>query len=185
MKRYFYLRIINPSPSYIETDLDRISALAAEKETENRYFTAFLTTQDTLRTDALVTRLDQSITPQIDCTQCGNCCKSLMIVVNDEEADTLSAHLHQDRDGFDRNYLEKGSNGMMVINRIPCHFLSDNRCSVYEHRFAGCREFPALHIPGFTKRLFTVFMHYDRCPIIFNVVEAMKKEMQFGGTEKI
>lgn len=108
-----------------------------------------------------------------------------MIVVNDEEADTLSAHLHQDRDTFDRNYLEKGSNGMMVINRIPCHFLSGNRCSVYEHRFAGCREFPALHIPGFTKRLFTVFMHYGRCPIIFNVVEAMKKEMQFGGTEKI
>jgi hypothetical protein len=66
---------------------------------------------------------------------------------------------------------------------MPCHFLNNNKCTVYDYRFAGCREFPALHLPNFTKRLFTTFMHYDRCPIIYNVVEGLKKETGFMNNE--
>lgn len=102
-----------------------------------------------------------------------------MVNINETEADNLSAHLALSRSQFDEQYLEKGSNGMMLLNAIPCHFLSDNKCSVYEHRFEGCREFPALHLPGFKNRSFTTFMHYDRCPIIFNVVERLKQELHF------
>ncbi|MBV9986536.1 MAG: hypothetical protein JO301_02590, partial [Chitinophagaceae bacterium] len=58
-----------------------------------------------------------------------------MIVVTDEEAGRLSDHLRQSRAEFDAAYLEKGGHELMVINRMPCHFLSDNRCTVYEHRF--------------------------------------------------
>ena len=102
-----------------------------------------------------------------------------MVLINDSEADNLSQHLGQTRDFFDNEYLEKGSNGLMIMNRMPCPFLSENKCSIYEHRFEGCKEFPALHLPDFTRRLFTTFMHYDRCPIIFNVVEQLKDEMGF------
>ena len=97
----------------------------------------------------------------------------------EEEADRVAARLQLDRKNFDEQYLEKGGYGLMVINTIPCHFLADNKCTVYEDRFAGCREFPALHLPYFTKRLFTVMMHYNRCPIIFNVVEELKAETGF------
>lgn len=124
-------------------------------------------------------RLDREISPQIDCTACGNCCKTLMIVVTDEEADRLAGRLQMEREAFDGNYLEKGSQGMMIVNRIPCHFLAENKCTVYEDRFAGCREFPALQVAGFRERMFTTFMHYDRCPIIFNVIERLKQELHF------
>ena len=123
--------------------------------------------------DALVYRLNEQITPKIDCTTCGNCCKSLLINVTEEEADNLSKHLQQSREVFDNQYLEK-SNTMMLMNAIPCTFLKEEKCTVYAHRFAGCREFPAMHLPNFNKRLFTTFMHYSRCPIIFNVVEGLK-----------
>lgn len=129
--------------------------------------------------DKAVFALNESISPRISCTDCGNCCKSLMVLISDEESDNLSAHLGQTREEFDQNYLEKGSNGLMIMNRMPCPFLSDNKCSVYEHRFAGCKEFPALHLPGFKSRLFTTYMHYERCPIIFNVVEQLKDVMGF------
>ncbi len=102
-----------------------------------------------------------------------------MVLISDAEADTLSEHLQQSRELFDEQYLEKGSNGMMIMNRMPCHFLSDNKCTVYEYRFEGCKEFPALHLPNFKRRLFTTFMHYERCPIIFNVVEELKNQMLF------
>lgn len=132
---------------------------------------------DPVLVDQMVQQLNHEISPKIDCTKCGNCCKTLMINVSEQEADHLSNHLQLKRTDFDEQYLEKGSNGMMLMNSIPCSFLSDNKCTVYEYRFEGCREFPAMHLPGFSKRLFTTLMHYGRCPIIFNIVEEMKGQI--------
>jgi Fe-S-cluster containining protein len=87
--------------------------------------------------------------------------------------------LNTTRAAFDAQYLEKGSSGRMVMNQMPCAFLAGNACTIYPERFSGCREFPALHLPHFNKRLFTTFMHYERCPIIREVVEALKKESGF------
>jgi uncharacterized protein len=161
------------------TDLGFIASFAKEKESENDEFRSFLATHDGPEIDELVSGLNAEISPSIDCTSCGNCCKSLMVNINETEADNLSNHLQLSREHFDEKYLEKGSNGMMILNSIPCHFLSDNKCTVYEYRFEGCKEFPALHLPHFKKRAFTTFMHYDRCPIIFNVVERLKHALNF------
>lgn len=163
----------------LQTSLSIIQQLATEKEEENSLFVSFLKQKDTNITDKQVYALNKLIEPQIDCTSCGNCCKSLMINVTEEEATRVAARLQLSRKEFDEQYLEKGGYGLMVINTIPCHFLTDNRCTVYEDRFAGCREFPALHLPYFTRRLFTVMIHYSRCPIIYNVVEALKTETGF------
>lgn len=166
------------STTYI-TNLAELESLAAAKEVENENFKRFLFSSNSSEIDSLVSELNNTITPQIDCTTCGNCCKSLMIVVEEKEADNLSQHLNQSRENFDAQYIEKGSNGMMLMNTIPCNFLNDNKCTVYEHRFAGCKEFPAMHLPNFNDRLFTTFMHYNRCPIIFNVVEELKTATGF------
>jgi Fe-S-cluster containining protein len=49
--------------------------------------------------DQAVQDLSNTISPQIDCTQCGNCCKSLMVNINEQEADHLAQHLGQ-KNGF-------------------------------------------------------------------------------------
>lgn len=164
----------------LTTSLPFIHQSALEKETENLAFTEFLKERNSEEVDAAVQQLNSTIEPQIDCTQCGNCCKSLMVNITNEEADRAAAHLHMSRASFDATYVEKGSHELMIMNRMPCAFLSNNACTIYEHRFAGCREFPALHLPEFNKRLFTVMMHYDRCPIIYNVMEALKETTGFN-----
>ncbi len=174
-----YFWQIQAKIDHIETNLLTISSLSIAREHENERFKMFLQQVDGGQIDSKVLELNNTITPKIDCTQCGNCCKSLMITVSDEEANVLSSALNQTRENFDEQYLEKGSNGLMLINTIPCTFLSDNKCSVYENRFAGCREFPAMHLPNFKQRLFTSFMHYNRCPIIFNVIEQLKDALVF------
>jgi hypothetical protein len=67
----------------------------------------------------------------------------------------------------------------MIMNSIPCGFLSENKCTVYEKRFDECREFPHLHKDNFKGRLFGTLIHYAMCPIIFNVVEELKKATGF------
>jgi Fe-S-cluster containining protein len=174
-----YFWQIQAKIDHIETNLLTISSLSIAREHENERFKMFLQQVDSGQIDSKVLELNNTITPKIDCTRCGNCCKSLMITVSDEEANVLSSALNQTRENFDEQYLEKGSNGLMLINTIPCTFLSDNKCTIYENRFAGCREFPAMHLPNFKQRLFTSFMHYNRCPIIFNVIEELKDALLF------
>jgi len=174
-----YLYPIENKATYPITDLDFIKNKAVELETENLQFQDFLRNLDSLSLDKAVFELSEAISPKIECTDCGNCCKSLMVNIDDAEANHLSVHLGQTRDEFDQKYLDKGESGRMVINAIPCHFLVGNSCSVYSHRFAGCKELPAFHVPDFNKRLFTTYMHYDRCPIIFNVMETLKVDTGF------
>lgn len=102
-----------------------------------------------------------------------------MIEVTQPEADRVAQLLGQPTDQFVEDNLEKGIGRRMIMNTIPCRFLHELSCTIYADRFAGCREFPALHLPGFTDRYFTTRMHYGRCPIIFNVLEALKKELSF------
>jgi Fe-S-cluster containining protein len=125
--------------------------------------------------------LNETISPQIDCTVCGNCCRSLMINVEESDAQRMADALRISVDEFDSTYVEKSSSGnMRIMNKIPCHFLHDNKCTEYEARPNECREFPGLHHPNFTGRLFATFMHYGRCPIIYNVVEGLKESLSFN-----
>lgn len=163
----------------IETNLNTILQFSQNIEQENVAFIDFLKQENGLELDNKVKELNETITSKIDCTACGNCCKTLLINVSEKEADNLSDFLKMNRKCFEEKYIEKGSNGMMLMNTIPCSFLNDNKCTVYEHRFEGCKEFPAMHLSNFKERLFTTFMHYARCPIIFNIIEQLKKELKF------
>lgn len=162
----------------LQTNLKIIAQYAEAKAIENDEFIAILQQQNTVALDILVNELNNTISPKIDCTACGNCCKTLMINVEEDEANRAATALQISRTQFDETFIEKSESGVMLINTIPCHFLSDNKCTIYESRFAGCKEFPALHLPNFNKRLFTIFMHYNRCPIIFNVIEKLKVELK-------
>ena len=161
------------------TDLKIIARIAAEKEDENDDFRSFLKQQDGEEIDAIVHKINDIVTAQIDCTLCGNCCKSLMINVTTEESVSLANHLKMDVEAVKEKYLEESHEGKMIINTIPCHFLGGSICIIYENRFNECREFPHLHKKGFTTRLFGTLMNYAICPIIFNVVENLKVELDY------
>lgn len=161
------------------TDLNTIARIAAEKEAENDDFRLFLKQQHSEDIDRIVHEINDLITPQIDCTQCGNCCKSLMINITPAETISLAAHLQMDIEAVKEKFVEISEQGKMIINTIPCHFLGGTSCTIYENRFTECREFPHLHKKNFTTRLFGTLMYYAMCPIIFNVVETLKKELNY------
>lgn len=163
----------------IVTDLTAIASHAAISTEENEYFRMFLSQQYAPDVDTVVYELNEQVSQIIDCTACGNCCRSFMINVSEEEAVRLSSQLKMNLSEVKSNYLEESSQGNLVIKSIPCSFLTGNKCSIYTYRFDGCREFPHLHRANFTGRLFGILMYYGTCPIIFNVVEALKLRTGF------
>jgi Fe-S-cluster containining protein len=158
----------------IPIDLDHIRREADAKAEENAVFRDFLRRRDGAEIDRLVHQLDGEITPRVDCTACGNCCKSLIIHTEPEENERVAARMGMPLAQWEETYLERSMGGKTVLNQIPCHFLTGTRCSVYEDRFSDCREFPHLHRDHFTERLFSTMMYYGVCPILYHVVERLK-----------
>lgn len=148
-------------------------------EQENEAFRGFLKAQDPAEVDLRVFRIQEQVTAQTDCTACGNCCRTLMINVEPEELEPISNRLQMSVSEIKSRFIEESSQGQLIINTIPCHFLEDSKCTVYESRFTECREFPHLHKKGFTNRLFGIFMHYERCAIISGTIERLKQEYSF------
>lgn len=164
--------------SGVQTDLEVLQKEGLTKAEENERFREYLSQwQGPL--DEMVMQLNNQLSPQIDCTACGNCCRSLMINVSPGEAENLAGSLRLSLEETKARYLEESTGGQLVMNTIPCHFLHNNSCSIYADRFEGCRAFPHLDQPGFRQRIFAILMHYGRCPIIYNMIESLKVDTTF------
>ena len=171
---------------YIETDLHIISQQEKDREVENWDFKNFLKQNFNADIDPIVHKLNTEVSSKIDCTSCGNCCKTLMINVTEAGCETMSTHLQTSIIAFKQKYIETSQEATtMVINSMPCSFLSNNKCTVYEQRFEECREFPHLHKPDFVQRTFGTLMHYGRCPIIYNVWEQLKQQLHYTYNHKL
>ncbi len=156
------------------TNLEEIAAYSLLKQNENDNFVDYLKSCNSLEVDEAVLKINEVVEPQIDCTACGNCCKTLMINVSTSETKKLATFLNKPIEEVKHTYLEEGLQQSFIMKSFPCAFLTGTKCSIYENRFEGCKEFPNLKKKDFTNRLFTTMMHYNRCPIIFNVVERLK-----------
>ena len=112
---------------HIETDIKRIEALAAQKEDENWSFRSFLkgSRLSTKRIDAAVHELYRTISDQIDCTRCANCCKAALPALEPEDVQRLATHLGITEDDLVAHYLEEDDDGL-TFGASPCPFLKDN-----------------------------------------------------------
>lgn len=161
-------------------NLPFIAQEAIDKEDENYNFRIFLKNKDPEMVDRKMLPIGKYFTENIDCTACGNCCKNIMISVNDAEVKNIATALQQDFRICKNTYFEHSNESdAILINAIPCHFLTENKCTVYENRPSACASFPHVHLPHFTSRLFSMVDGYGICPIIYHSMEALKKELNF------
>lgn len=165
----------------IETDLERIALLGEERDDENWDFRAFLKQLDIdqRELDAIVHRINDEVSAQIDCTTCGNCCKQIKPVLDMPDVSEFASGLNIPVSKIQVNYLEPDPErpSHFYFNALPCPFLKDNRCTNYDYRPQDCRSYPHLHKDGFLFRLMGVIGNYSICPIVFNVYERLKEEL--------
>lgn len=167
------------SDTAYETNLQTIADAASRKEEENDHFMRSLRHHDAALLDEMAHRVYEDVNDAIDCTACGNCCKTLVVNITQPEIERLAVFMNMPEEALRDKYIEESLAGNCFINSIPCHFLSGTSCSIYTERFTECRDFPHLHKPGFRERFLGTLLHYGSCPIIYNTVEQMKKELKF------
>jgi len=165
----------------LETDPKRIAVLAKEKEDTNWAFRCFLKGCDLSieELDSVVHDLYKNVSSQIDCRQCANCCKVIRPLLEPRDIERLATHLRLSVEEFLSEYLEPDEDGEgYFFKTTPCAFLKDNLCTVYPQRPDACRSYPHLHKHEFVFRLNQVFSNCSVCPIVYNVYERLKQEMQ-------
>jgi Fe-S-cluster containining protein len=169
-------------------DLVQIRKQAAAKEDENWRFRAFLKTRCRLEPEEIDERVfaaTRRVWAGIDCTQCANCCKEVKPTFSDEEVDRLARRLAISREQFIESYLlrsEPDDDNPWIARTTPCPFLKDNRCSVYEDRPGDCSGYPYLYKPEFVSRTMGMIERTSTCPIVYEVMEELKKSTRFRRT---
>jgi Fe-S-cluster containining protein len=161
------------------THLDEISRLAVERRDEFEVLRYTLEGDDDLtdaEIDAAVDRIAQPIVAAIDCTQCANCCRGLLVSLVPSDAERLADAIDIPVEHVVTQYvdLERGREveEWGVFRHRPCVFLRGNLCSVYSHRPESCRTYP-LFTPDFRWTLEHTIAGAGTCPIIYNVLSEM------------
>jgi Fe-S-cluster containining protein len=167
----------------IETDLNIIKRNSEIREDENFEFRSFLKGQDSDNIDQIVQKLYENILEYIDCTKCANCCTELETCFQIGEIDLLTKHLDIDRNEFINQSTKPdqfGDKDKFYLNSKPCKFLAEKKCTIYELRPEECNSYPYLHKNNFNSRLLGVIENYAICPIVYNVYERLKQELNFN-----
>ena len=130
--------------------------------------------------DALVHEILAEVTAAIDCTTCANCCREMGVAVESEEIERLARHMGISAEEFESRHVATDNDyGEKFMPETPCPFLGGTLCTIYEDRPSVCREFPHLHKEGFRSRLLGVVDNSALCPIVFNVLEELKRRTRW------
>lgn len=169
-------------PGEIVTKIEMIQELAKRRENANwkfREFVKFRLPQSDKALDAKVCAVAREVSAQIDCTLCANCCRTMNPVVDEEDVARLAKRMRLNPKHFKERYVFRDEWGHDCIRGAPCPFLDGTRCSVYDDRPKSCRDFPYFDKPGFRQRMIMMVSNCSVCPITFNTVERLKRDLGF------
>ena len=164
----------------IEKDVDRIRLLAKENEDDNWRFRAYLkgARLSTAALDRIVWRHLEIVMSKIDCRACANCCKVMSPILSARDVRRLAEHLGISKTQIIDDYLRPSEEKSKYrFQTVPCRFLQEQGCSVYDSRPDDCRSFPHLHKREFRSRLIGVIENCFICPIVYNVFEGLKSDL--------
>jgi hypothetical protein len=170
----------------LETDLDRIAALAIQRRDENQAFVYFIDIvweregRTDAELDALLDEIAAEVIPQIDCTACANCCRSISVGLTPDDIPPLAVGLNLPADEVIARYVDRAAGARNdewgIIACSPCPLLDGQRCSIYAHRPQACRDYPAF-TPDFRWLSGAILNGVGLCPIIYNVAERLKMRL--------
>ena len=161
------------------TDLEQIKQLANDHHDDFEVMRYMLEMDDDINDEALDSLVDTVAAPiiaAIDCTKCGNCCRSLDVYLTEQDAQRISDGIHIPIDDIMTEHIDQESAAEVgewgKLRARPCAFLEDNLCSIYPHRPESCRTYPVF-TPDFRWTLADTIAGAGGCPIIYNVLVAM------------
>ena len=77
-----------------------------------------------------------------DCSICALCCKDEALTITQGDAFRISKKLGIDKKTFYDQYTHPSPDHPETVMNMPCVFLENNRCTIYDIRPDMCRKYP-------------------------------------------
>ena len=150
--------------------------LAQRKSEENKKFLQSLKKKDARRVDKAFHKTHEKVFEELDCLECGNCCKTTSPIFYQNDIERVGKALRTKPGDFIEKYLLVDEDQDYVLKSSPCPFLgADNHCSVYEDRPKACREYPHTNRKKMVQIMDLTHKNTLVCPAVFEIVERLKK----------
>ena len=164
------------------TDLVQLRMLAEAKAGENLDFQRFV--RDHHGSDHLFRSIAVEVESEIDCRECGACCRETYVDVTPAEIAGISELLGTSVENAIHQYTMADPTDHHVILRHTggaCTFLDGNLCLIYEARPAPCRHFPHIDSTSRTlgSRMESVTRRTGYCPIVYHTLERYKHRLGY------
>ena len=128
--------------------------------------------------ESILEELHQEAFEEIDCLECGNCCRSLGPRIIDRDVIRLGKALRMPPAEVYETYFHRDEDGDFVFKSMPCPFLGDdNYCFVYDSRPKACADYP--HTEGRQVRSYLgqLVKNSETCPAVFYLLERLCQEV--------
>ncbi|EKD26122.1 MAG: hypothetical protein ACD_79C01355G0003 [uncultured bacterium] len=164
----------------MQTDLNTIKYLSKRNQKENNRFKEDVKSPkiSDKKLDSTVHDFYSSICAQINCKNCANCCITISPILKHDDINRISRILKMKTGDFIDKYLYRDEDDDLVFKSAPCPFLKDNLCMIYDERPEDCKSYPHLDKKHIKSRLVNIMNNYPICPIVFNVVENLKTNIE-------
>ncbi len=152
----------------------QLEEAASHVEDINWNFRTFLKMESPDDLDTVVNQLHEELFREYDCIACSNCCKETTTDLTKEDIGRISRELNMKPKVFIKKYLGK-SEGEFMIKNLPCPFLGEEGCTIYDCRPEACREYPHTDKDEMLSRLISLMENCAICPVVFELVERLKQ----------
>ena len=164
----------------MEKDLKIIAENAEINWADNWNFRSYLQHEiDPILIDETALAVYQTVTSEIDCTKCANCCRVMEPHLEEDDIANVASALDFPVEQTKNNYMIKASDQSYRFSKKPCPLLKDNKCSVYKSRPTDCSEFPHLNQDDFLGGSIGAIQNSRVCPIVYNVLEQLKTNFNY------
>lgn len=128
--------------------------------------------------DEMVAKYHEQAFAQINCLECGNCCRRIGPRFRDKDMKILAKEMGLTPKQFLAQYLKPDIDpDFYVLEQLPCPFLGeDNKCAEFDHRPLSCEEFPYTDTHGVQRHLVRLGHSALVCPAATLVVEKIIEE---------
>lgn len=156
--------------------MDNWEKKSAERK---KIYKQFLEKADRNKVLNLLPDLHEKAFATVDCLKCANCCKGYSPRFKTPDIKRISKHLRMKEGAFIETYLRLDEDGDYVTKSVPCPFLQDdNKCGIYDVRPSDCERFPYTDEDVIIKRQQITLKNASFCPITYQVLEGLIKELK-------
>jgi len=160
-------------------DLEEFEKQAQEQRPELEGFLNKLDEMVPRGLSRIVAEEDAEVWKEVDCMQCAHCCKTMTPIFTKADIKRIASHFRMTpRAFYDKWLIKEEDSGNVVNATLPCQFLVDNKCSIYEVRPRDCAEFPHHDKRPFDLYNDTYNQNLHRCPATFKLVSRLKHRIE-------